>query len=71
MFKRLRQTIPPVTYGGFIMAVGRSAGSKRSKHQFTGEYPDELGEQDYEDVEASRKIAEEEGLPRKKSHLAE
>lgn len=53
------------------MAVRRSASPTRSKHQFNGEYPDELGEQDYEDVEASRKIAEEEGLPRKKTHLAE
>jgi hypothetical protein len=71
MFKRLRRTIPPVTHGGLIMAVRRSASPKRSKHQFNGEYPDELGEQDYEDAEASRKIAEEEGLPRKKTHLAE
>lgn len=61
MLERLRQTILLVTYGGLIMAVRLPASSKRSKHQPIGEYPGDYREHDFEDAEASRKVAEEAG----------
>ncbi|MBL3675032.1 MULTISPECIES: hypothetical protein [Paracoccus] len=53
------------------MAVRLPASSKRSKHQPIGEYPVDHREQDPEDAEASRKIAEEAGFPWKKNHYSE
>ncbi|MCZ0964348.1 hypothetical protein, partial [Paracoccus benzoatiresistens] len=43
----------------------------RPKRRSYGAYLDEYPEQDFEDAEASRKIAEEAGLPQKKNHLPE
>ena len=71
MSERLQQTILLVTYGGLIMAVRLPASSKHSKRQSIGEYPGDHREHDFEDAEASRKIAEEAGFPWKKNHSSE